>query len=65
MAGWGISNAASLKEKLKSEMADYLHGLNAVGEISYSTYSEMFDFGLELLDRMYELGKMEESKTDK
>ena len=29
MANWGVSENASDIEKLKSEMADYLHGLNS------------------------------------
>jgi hypothetical protein len=53
--GWGISENATPKEKIKSEMADYLKGLNSTGAIDYSTYSEMFDFSMELLDKMYEL----------
>jgi len=59
MGNWGISPKASAKEKLKSEYADYLNGLNCAGEISYATYSEAFDFGMELFDRMYELGESE------
>lgn len=59
MGSWGISENATPKEKLKSEMADYLHGLNSTGEISYSAYSEIFDFSMALLDKMYELGKKE------
>lgn len=54
---WGISPKASEKEKIKSEFADYLNGLNSCGVIDYSTYSEMFDIGMDLLDRMYEQGK--------
>lgn len=56
---WGISENATPKEKLKSEMADYLNGLNSTGVIDYTTYSEAFDFSMELLDKMYELGKKE------
>ena len=29
MGGWGISENASEKEKLKAEVNDYFHGLNA------------------------------------
>jgi hypothetical protein len=32
MGGWGVSENASEKEKLKSEMADYLNGLNCCGK---------------------------------
>ena len=59
MAGWGISPKASAKEKIKAEYADTLHGYNSCGVIDYNHYSELFDFGMELLDRMYELGKAE------
>ncbi|APQ78862.1 MULTISPECIES: hypothetical protein [Clostridium] len=59
MGNWGISETAAPKEKIKSEMADFLNGLNSVGEISYSTYSEIFDFSMDLLDRMYDLAKSE------
>lgn len=62
MGNWGISKNASPKEKLKSEMADFLGGLNSCGEISYSSYSEIFDYSMDLLDKMYELGKSENSK---
>ena len=63
MGNWGIAKTATSKEKLKSEMADFLGGLNSVGEISYSAYSEIFDYSKDLLDKMYELGKSESSKT--
>lgn len=59
MGGWGISKNATPKEKLKSEMADFLNGLNSVGEISYSAYSEIFDFSMDLFDKMYDLAKKE------
>lgn len=45
------------KKKIKAEMADFLNGLNCCGEISYISYCEIFDFSMELLDKMYELGK--------
>ncbi|MDF2879615.1 MAG: hypothetical protein K0R54_172 [Clostridiaceae bacterium] len=59
MGLWGISDKASPKEKLKNELADYLHGMNSCGKIAYSVYSEIFDVGMDLLDKMYELGKEE------
>jgi hypothetical protein len=62
MGNWGISKNASNKEKLKSKMADYLHGLNSCCIIDYSQYSEAFDFSMTLLDEMYELGKKEFKK---
>lgn len=63
MGSWGISENAEPKEKLKSKMADFLNGLNSVGEISYSSYCEIFDFSMKLLDESYQLGKSENSKT--
>lgn len=58
---WGISPNASKKEKIKAEMNDYLMGQNSCGIIDYTTYSEMYDFTMELLDRMYAQG-LEDSK---
>lgn len=57
MGNWGISNTATDKEKLKAEMADYLNGLNCTGEINYSMYCSLFDVSMNLLDKMYDLGK--------
>lgn len=62
MGNWGISSNATEKEKLKSKMADYLHGLNSTGKIDYTIYSEIFDFSMSLLDEMYELGKKKNIK---
>lgn len=59
MGNWGISENASEKEKMKSDMADFLNGLNSCGEIDYSSYSKIFDFSMELLEKMYQLGKNE------
>lgn len=59
MGNWGIAKTATPKEKLKAEYADYLNGLNSVGEISYSTYCELYDIGTNLLDKMYDLAKLE------
>ncbi|RDY88715.1 hypothetical protein [Bacillus amyloliquefaciens] len=56
---WGISPDATNKKKLNAEMADYLKGLNSTGVISYAVYSELFDFSMNLLDKMYDLGKFE------
>ena len=36
MANWGIASTAPEIEKIKAEMADYLHGLNSCAEIDYS-----------------------------
>jgi len=57
--GWGVSPDAEERIKIKSEMADYLKGLNSTCIIDYGTFSEAFDFSMELLDRMYEIGKNE------
>lgn len=65
MSNWGIASTASEKEKIKAEYADELHGMNSVGSISYDDYSYMFDFGMELLDRMYEQGKVDARKQNK
>lgn len=58
--GWGISKNASSKEKLKANINDELQGLNSCGELSYSTYSLLFDLLMELCDQIYELGENEE-----
>lgn len=57
MGNWGISPNASEKEKIKADYADMLHGMNSVGDISYDVYSDLFDYGMEILNRMYEQGK--------
>jgi hypothetical protein len=59
MANWGIANTAPEIVKIKSEMADYLHGLNSCAEIDHSVYNQLFDFSLALLQKAYELGKKE------
>lgn len=59
MANWGIATTAPEIVKIKSEMADYLHGLNSCAEIDYSVYNQLFDFSLSLLQEAYELGKKE------
>lgn len=62
MSGWGISPSASEKEKIKAEWADALIGKNSTAKITYDVYSELFDVGMELLDKMYELGKSDRGK---
>ena len=62
MSGWGISPSASEKEKIKAEWADELNGKNSVVKITYEVYSELFDVGMDLLDKMYELGKSDGAK---
>lgn len=63
MGNWGISSNATPKEKLKSEMADFLSGLNSVGMIDYGTYDKIFDFSMDLLEKMYELGETKGSSA--
>ena len=57
---WGISETASEKEKLKAEVNDYLHGLNAVGKIDWLAYSELYDVCMPILDKCYD--RMEEER---
>lgn len=57
MGNWGIAKTASEKEKIKSEFADFINGLNSCGEIDYRVYSELFDFAMPLFDKMFEHGK--------
>lgn len=61
---WGINPNASKREKIKAEMNDHLMGLNSCGIIDYSTYSEIYDFSMELLDRMYAQGLEDSKKID-
>ena len=65
MGNWGISSTANEKEKLKAEYSDLLHGLNACGNIDYKTYNELWDVGMLLFDRMYDLGLMDSKSLDK
>lgn len=51
---WGISENASEKEKLKAEVNDYLHGLNAVGMIDYIAYSKLYDVCMPILEECYD-----------
>ena len=57
---WGISENASEKEKLKAEVNDYFHGLNAVGKIDWLGYSELYDMCMPILDKCYD--RMEEER---
>ena len=59
MSGWGIAETAPEIEKIKAESADYLHGLNSCGEISWEVYDYAFDFYVGLIQKAYELGKSE------
>ena len=56
---WGISENASEKEKLKAEVNDYLHGLNAVGKIDWIAYSALYDVCMPILEKCYDRMKAE------
>ena len=51
---WGISENASEKEKLKAEVNDYFHGLNAVGMIDYIAYCDLYDACMPILEECYD-----------
>ena len=51
-------------EKIKGDFESYLNGLNMVGEISYSQYSELYDEGIKQIQKAYELGKSELEKEN-
>lgn len=51
-------------EKIKGDYESYLNGLNMVGEISYSQYSELYDEGTKQIQKAYELGKSELEKEN-
>ncbi len=52
-------------EKIKGDFESYLNGLNMVGEISYSQYSELYDEGTKQIQKAYELGKSELEQAEK
>lgn len=54
---WGIAPTASEIEKIKAESSDMLNGLESCGDLEYSTYSYLWDFYYELLDKAYEQGR--------
>lgn len=55
----GVSSKAPKKEKIKSDYESLIRGFNMTGDIEYSVYSQLFDWGMPLFDKMYELGKKE------
>lgn len=61
---WGISENASEKEKLKSEVNDYFKGLNSCGIIDYIAYSELYDACMPILEECYDRMKEEEEKEE-
>ena len=61
----GISSKAPQKEKIKSDYESLIRGFNMTGDIDYSVYSQLFEWGMPLFDEMYELGKKEAIKWHK
>lgn len=61
---WGIAETASEIEKIKSESADYLNGLNSCGVIDWDTYNYAFDFYMDLLMEAYRQGQKDAQKED-
>jgi len=59
--GWGISDNASEKEKLKTEINDFFSGLNSTCEIDYEAYSQIYDAVMPIIDDMYERRKEEDT----
>ena len=51
-------------EKIKGDFESYLNGLNMVGKISYSQYSELYDEGTKQIQKAYKLGKSELEKEN-
>lgn len=51
---WGVSENASEKEKLNAEINDFFSGLNSVGDIDYTAYSDIYDAVMPIIDDMYE-----------
>lgn len=51
-------------EKIKGEFEEKINGMNMVGEIDYSTYSELFDIGVRLIQKAYETGLHADVHTD-
>ena len=51
-------------EKIKGDFESYLNGLNMVGKISYSQYSELYDEGTKQIQKAYELGKSDLEKEN-
>lgn len=59
---WGISPNATEKEKIFTNFADCIQGMNSVCEIDYSAYSQIWDMGRELADKEYQQGRADENK---
>ena len=54
-----IKDMENEQKKLKAEVNDYFHGLNAVGKIDYKAYSELYDVCMPILDKCYDRMKAE------
>lgn len=65
MMSWGIAETAPEIEKIKSESADYLNGLNSCGVIDWDTYNYAFDLYMDLLMKAYEQGKKDTQPEQK
>lgn len=50
------------KEKLKAEINDYFQGLNSVGDIDYTAYSDIYDAVMPIIDNMYKRMECEENE---
>jgi hypothetical protein len=61
---WGISDNASEKEKLKSEINDFFCGLNSTCEIDYEAYSQIYDAVMPIIDDMYERKRQEDTENE-
>lgn len=61
---WGIAETASEIEMIRAESCDMLDGLNSVGKIDYTIYSELWDFYYDLLGKAYEQG-LKDAPKDK
>ena len=54
---WGIAPTASEIGKIRAESSDMLNGLESCGDLEWSTYSDLWDFYYEFLDKAYEQGR--------
>ena len=56
-------NTVSEKDQIIAKYINNLDTLKVCNQISCSLYCEVLDFGVELLDKIYELGKSENTAT--
>ncbi len=52
-------------EKIKGDFESVINGMNMVGKIQYYVYSELYDVGVDCIQKAYELGKSELEKENK